>query len=143
MNDKDRRRSSLIDELARIGLTPGAHNPPPAGNDATRSLAPPRAGQDAGALAWTRPTADSLTADNVLKPQRKRPASGWRKALYLASGGLVNPGPSAKELLRMELEARPDTDQGMSPRGRHQPQGRRQKDDYDGSLGGHVRFAQR
>jgi MinD-like ATPase involved in chromosome partitioning or flagellar assembly len=109
MNDKDRRRSSLTDELARIGLTPGAHNPPPAGNDATRSLAPPRAGQDAGALAWTRPTADSLTADNVLKPQRKRPASGWRKALYLASGGLVNPCPSAKELLRMELEARART----------------------------------
>ena len=51
-----------------------------------------------------RLTADSLTADNVLK-QRKTPASkGWRKGLMTTTG--INLGPSRKELHDQTFENR-------------------------------------
>ncbi|CAM2877779.1 MinD/ParA family protein [Saccharomonospora xinjiangensis] len=41
----------------------------------------------------------------VRKPKRA-PRSGWRKALYLASGTLINPGESPEERRRRELVSR-------------------------------------
>lgn len=127
------RRTPLMDELARMGLTPGdAAEPreaaevgssrrehgvervadvpgPPAPTPQERRQdpppeAPPRpAGGD---RPWTQPTSESLTPDTVLRPQRKKPAKGWRRALYRASGGTVNLRPSPAELHRIELEGR-------------------------------------
>jgi MinD-like ATPase involved in chromosome partitioning or flagellar assembly len=51
-------------------------------------------------------TADDLTADNVLKKRRKPAGKGWRKGLLSATGGVVNLGPSGKELREMEFEDR-------------------------------------
>jgi len=51
-------------------------------------------------------SADSLTAENVLKKRRKPPNKGWRKGLMSATGGVVNLGPSGKELREIEFEDR-------------------------------------
>jgi len=55
---------------------------------------------------WPRPTSDSLTAENLLRPRRHRPRDGWRRRVYLATAGLVNPGPSPNEVRARELRAR-------------------------------------
>jgi MinD-like ATPase involved in chromosome partitioning or flagellar assembly len=54
-------------------------------------------------------TADSLSADMLLRGRRHAPAGGWRRALYKASGGVIHPGESPQELRRRELLARART----------------------------------
>jgi MinD-like ATPase involved in chromosome partitioning or flagellar assembly len=39
----------------------------------------------------------------ILRPKARRPASGWRSAVFTASGGLFNPGLSGAEEQRQEL----------------------------------------
>jgi MinD-like ATPase involved in chromosome partitioning or flagellar assembly len=51
-------------------------------------------------------TADSLTADLLLPGRHAPPPSGWRRAIYQATGGLVRPPLSAAEIRRRELVAR-------------------------------------
>ncbi|GLU47751.1 MinD/ParA family ATP-binding protein [Nocardiopsis ansamitocini] len=47
-------------------------------------------------------TAD-LTPENLLKPAKRPPSGGWRRALFTASRGLINPGDSKAELHRRAL----------------------------------------
>jgi MinD-like ATPase involved in chromosome partitioning or flagellar assembly len=54
-------------------------------------------------------TADSLSAETLLRGRRNAPAGGWRRALYKASGGVIHPGESPNELRRRELLARART----------------------------------
>ncbi len=54
-------------------------------------------------------TADSLSADMLLRGRRHAPANGWRRALYKASGGVIHPGESPGELRRRELLVRART----------------------------------
>jgi MinD-like ATPase involved in chromosome partitioning or flagellar assembly len=49
------------------------------------------------------PSADDFTDDLVLRARVERPTVGWRRAVYSASGGRVNPGPSEAEASRNEL----------------------------------------
>jgi len=49
--------------------------------------------------------AESLTADSVLRYQRLRPQSGWRRNVYEATRGKVNLGPSPADRRRAELIA--------------------------------------
>ena len=51
-------------------------------------------------------TADSLTADVLLPARHTVPPSGWRRAIYQATGGRVRPALSAAEVRRRELVAR-------------------------------------
>ena len=51
-------------------------------------------------------TADSLTADLLLPARHTAPPSGWRRAVYQATGGRVRPPLSAAEVRRRELVAR-------------------------------------
>ena len=53
-------------------------------------------------------TADdqALSSAQLLRPRKRIPRSGWRAALYAASGGLVNPGESAADVARGELTDR-------------------------------------
>jgi MinD-like ATPase involved in chromosome partitioning or flagellar assembly len=51
-------------------------------------------------------TADSLTADLLLPGRHVAPPSGWRRAIYQVTGGLVRPPLSAAEIRRRELVAR-------------------------------------
>ena len=51
-------------------------------------------------------TADSLTTDLLLPGRHATPPSGWRRAVYQVTGGLVRPPLSAAEIRRRELVAR-------------------------------------
>ncbi|GHF72509.1 MinD-like ATPase involved in chromosome partitioning or flagellar assembly [Amycolatopsis bartoniae] len=43
---------------------------------------------------------------NVVRPPKRAPRSGWRKAVYVGSGKLINPGESPAERRQRELVAR-------------------------------------
>jgi MinD-like ATPase involved in chromosome partitioning or flagellar assembly len=47
-----------------------------------------------------------LSSAHLVRQEKRRPQSGWRKALYLGTGKLVNPGESPADRHRRELIAR-------------------------------------
>jgi MinD-like ATPase involved in chromosome partitioning or flagellar assembly len=49
---------------------------------------------------------DDLTSAQLVRRVKRRPQSGWRKAVYVASGKLINPGESPADRRRRELIAR-------------------------------------
>jgi MinD-like ATPase involved in chromosome partitioning or flagellar assembly len=51
-------------------------------------------------------TAADLTDDFIVRPKAERPTSGWRHAVYTASGGRINPGVSEEEAARNVLVRR-------------------------------------
>ncbi|HET8614639.1 MAG TPA: MinD/ParA family protein [Actinomycetales bacterium] len=51
-------------------------------------------------------TAESLTADRLLRRPAPSPEKGWRRAVFRASGGSIRPGESNEVLQRRGLEAR-------------------------------------
>ncbi|GAA3122222.1 hypothetical protein GCM10010466_11370 [Planomonospora alba] len=57
----------------------------------------------------TRPSADSLDPDSLLRGRRKGPSGGWRKLVFKASAGLIKPGESPEVRRRRELLARART----------------------------------
>ncbi|MFA1540359.1 MinD/ParA family ATP-binding protein [Actinomadura monticuli] len=52
---------------------------------------------------------DNLSSENLLGERRIAPSSGWRRAVYKATGGSVHPGESQGELRRKDLIARART----------------------------------
>ncbi|MEU3623904.1 ATPase [Amycolatopsis coloradensis] len=48
---------------------------------------------------------DELATASLVKPQKRKPQSGWRKALYVGTGKLVNPGESPADTRKRELIA--------------------------------------
>ena len=50
--------------------------------------------------------AERIRVDELMPPRRVPPSRGWRLALYKATFGLVNIGPSADEIRQAELEAK-------------------------------------
>jgi MinD-like ATPase involved in chromosome partitioning or flagellar assembly len=88
----------IYDERTATGdIALPTHNAPAS----TAARVEPRARLEPSGL-----TADDLTAENVLKKRRKPANRGWRKGLLSATGGVVNLGPSGKELREMEFEER-------------------------------------
>ncbi|GLZ50927.1 AAA family ATPase [Actinomycetospora sp. NBRC 106378] len=55
------------------------------------------------ALAPLSPGPTDLSSAQLLRPTRPTPQTGWRRALFVASGGLVNPGESEADVARREL----------------------------------------
>ncbi|GLZ07222.1 hypothetical protein Acsp03_46880 [Actinomadura sp. NBRC 104412] len=51
-------------------------------------------------------SSESLSSENLLGERRIAPSSGWRRAVYKATGGSVHPGESQAELRRKDLIAR-------------------------------------
>ncbi|WP_216210713.1 MinD/ParA family ATP-binding protein [Amycolatopsis aidingensis] len=47
-----------------------------------------------------------LTSAQLVKRMKRRPQSGWRKAVYAGTGGLINPGESPADRRRRELISR-------------------------------------
>jgi putative peptide zinc metalloprotease protein len=56
-----------------------------------------------------RPTAGEFTPERMMQPTSKSPPRGWRRTLYLLSGGVVALAPSPAELRHRELVARVKT----------------------------------
>lgn len=52
------------------------------------------------------PVPHDLASSRLIKQDKKTPQSGWRKALYVASGRTINMGESAEDVHRRELIAR-------------------------------------
>ncbi|HEV2778267.1 MAG TPA: AAA family ATPase [Actinophytocola sp.] len=50
--------------------------------------------------------ADELSSSRLIKQGKRKPQSGWRKAVFIASGHLINPGEAPADLRRRELIAR-------------------------------------
>ena len=48
-------------------------------------------------------TSADLTSESLLRPVRRPPREGWRRALFTVSRGLINPGESRAERHRREL----------------------------------------
>jgi MinD-like ATPase involved in chromosome partitioning or flagellar assembly len=65
--------------------------------------APSTSGVPAEAPYYPSP---AFQPSSVVRPRRSRPDTGWRSAVYALTGGLWNPGISAKEATRRELSAR-------------------------------------
>jgi MinD-like ATPase involved in chromosome partitioning or flagellar assembly len=73
----------------------------PAGGEALAPL-PAHAGEQ----PQLAETADDLTAEALLHGKRQAPGSGWRRALYKGSAGLIHPRESAEAVRRRDLIAR-------------------------------------
>ncbi len=58
---------------------------------------------------WQAESADSLTADLLLRGRHAAPPSGWRRALYQVTGGLVRAPQSAADRRRKDLVLRART----------------------------------
>ncbi len=50
--------------------------------------------------------ADELSSAKLIKQTKRRPQSGWRKAVFVASGHLINVGESPSDVQRRELITR-------------------------------------
>ena len=48
-------------------------------------------------------SAAALDADAILRARPDEPSMGWRRALLRATGGVINPGPSAAEVRWRDL----------------------------------------
>src|SRR5699024_4804392 len=53
-----------------------------------------------------RTHADELSSAKLIKQTKRRPQSGWRKAVFMASGHLINVGESPADVRRRELITR-------------------------------------
>lgn len=56
-----------------------------------------------------RPSAAEFTPERLLRPAAIAPSTGWRRLLYRATGGSLNPGISQGEARRNQLLARAKT----------------------------------
>jgi putative peptide zinc metalloprotease protein len=70
----------------------------------------------AAAPSLPRLSAADLTEETMLRPHRRPPRTGWRRQVFLATGGLVHPGPSAAERREADLIARVRTRLGTPRR---------------------------
>ncbi len=52
------------------------------------------------------PALSDLSSAHLLRPAKPVPRTGWRRAVYVASGGAVNPGESEADAARRALVAR-------------------------------------
>jgi MinD-like ATPase involved in chromosome partitioning or flagellar assembly len=86
---------------------------------------PPREDNPRRPVGWTEPGAvaaqeaqrartgqqvdlggGDLSSARLLRPSKRPPQSGWRRAVYVLSGKLINPGESPLDVRRRELTAR-------------------------------------
>jgi putative peptide zinc metalloprotease protein len=95
------RRSNPAEEpasLVPLGLPPTDSGPPTPVGLPDHDL---RARAEHAALS-----AADVTPERMLRAHAEAPPAGWRRALFMLTRGLINPGPSAAERQRRELVAR-------------------------------------
>jgi putative peptide zinc metalloprotease protein len=96
-----RRASERRREAAEAAAAQALH-----GLDDGLGLAPDVAAAIAAIPRPRTPSAADFTDENMIARRAAAPGSGWRRFVYRASGHTINPGPSAEEQRRAELEAR-------------------------------------
>jgi MinD-like ATPase involved in chromosome partitioning or flagellar assembly len=79
---------------------PTGPNQPPFGGPTGYGADPRVAPQPPGSYA------DRIRVNDLVPARRIPPARGWRRVVFKATFGLVNPGPSAEEIRQAELEAK-------------------------------------
>jgi len=84
----------------------GGRPPQPGRQPQSAPPAPPPGPWPGGQPAEPGSFAERFRADELVPPRRNPPANGWRRWVYRASFGLINPGPSPEELRQAQLEAR-------------------------------------
>ncbi len=87
-----------VETLVPLGARP-APDPGSAADDRRREALLP-------ASQRVLPSAADMTPERMLRAQAEPPPSGWRRAVFLLTRGLVNLGPSAADVQRRELVAR-------------------------------------
>jgi len=85
---------------------PGPQPPGPPPGYSSWQGPPPGPDPRVAPSAPTGSYADRIRADDLVPARRPVPGSGWRRAVYKLTFGLVNPGPSPQEIRLAELEAR-------------------------------------
>lgn len=87
----------------------GGELPPPAAG-AVGAAAPGSGGssgrEPSGAGGGSPAAESALSSARLLRPVKRAPRSGWRAAVYVASGGWINPGESDTDRRRRELAER-------------------------------------
>ncbi|MFI7539523.1 AAA family ATPase [Streptosporangium sp. NPDC049376] len=73
------------------------------------SAPPPAFSVPSRQTSGSRPSADSLDPDSLLRGRRNAPSGGWRRLIYTASAGLIKPGESPEVRRRRELATRART----------------------------------
>lgn len=66
-----------------------------------RPMVPPQQPQGRGPVHG-----DELSSARLIKQGKRKPQSGWRKAVFVATGHLINPGEAPSDLRRRELIGR-------------------------------------
>ena len=100
-----RRRRVVAPPVAQRDGQPTAAGAP--GSRAPADPILPRRAVRRAALHEGQPeAADSLTAERLLRTRGAEPETGWRRALYRATGGNVRPGDSPAVVQRKAQEAR-------------------------------------
>ncbi len=79
---------------------------PPPGPQQPSGLPQPQGGRHAAPQQQQPGHGHDLSTAHLVKQTRRPPQSGWRKALYVGTGKLVNPGESPADTRRRELIAR-------------------------------------
>lgn len=90
------------EETAEVGRRPhpdGFSVPEPVASQQFRPTSP-----DLAPSAWSQ--IDSLRSADLVPQRKTAPGRGWRKAVYRASFGTINLGPSRDERAQAELEER-------------------------------------
>ena len=88
----------------------GEYLPYPRGAaSAPAGLVPPYAGRAGLDLEQVVQNSDTLTAEFLLHGKRPAPGSGWRRAVYRATGGMFRVGESAADMRRRDLVNRVKT----------------------------------
>ncbi|MDD7938168.1 AAA family ATPase [Actinomycetospora lutea] len=95
----------------RVGAAPTGRVAGPPGSPPPADRAPVSGrfttpGRGAGVPPAGGPSTDDLSSAHLLRPSKRPPQTGWRRALFVGSGGLINPGESLGDAARRELIAR-------------------------------------
>ena len=96
----------------RVGAPTGRVAGPPAGvvpadrAPVSGRFTTPGRGAGVPPTGPTGPAAYDLSSAQLLRPSKRPPQTGWRRALFVGSGGLINPGESLGDAARRELIAR-------------------------------------
>jgi MinD-like ATPase involved in chromosome partitioning or flagellar assembly len=84
-------------------IPPGPAQPPAPGQPRP---APQAAGQEPSSRQFGHSYTDRIRIADLVPARKREPSSGWRRLVFKASFGLINPSPSTEEIRQTELEAK-------------------------------------